>query len=107
MGRARRKASVAQWLRGKVLIAAATALYLITLGGTFYTLDIAYYQQEKWTIIAAKATSPGYMDREAARLLALSFSGWVDRPAHQAPSARSVSRQLSDTPNNWPSCPRR
>jgi signal transduction histidine kinase len=86
----RRPPSLGRWLRGKLLIATAVVIYLVSLAGTFYTLDIAYYQQEKWSLISAKTTSAGYMDNEAARLLGNAFTSWVD--THRVPDSPKARR---------------
>ncbi|MBI1292120.1 hypothetical protein GC173_12900 [bacterium] len=86
---ARHPQTVRRWLRGKLLIATAFTLYLTTLIATFATIDVAYYQPAKWSIVAAKATSPGYMDADSAQKLANAFKGWVE--THSLPPGGSIS----------------
>lgn len=81
-------------LRGSLPIAVVTLLYLVTLGGTFYTLDVAYYQQEKWQLITARAATryEGYVDADAERLLYAAFTAWVEsgRSASPRPGTREA-----------------
>jgi signal transduction histidine kinase len=67
-------------------------LYGITLLGSMYTIDVAYYQHEKWQLISESINGGKYFDRIAAADYTRAVTTWVE--ATGRPNREELFREI-------------